>query len=236
MPFITEELYQKLPNWAQKAESISIAPYPSSNGWNTKSAQLNIDFALLNAIASSARKLASSANLPKNANPQLYILFLENTNNKDTLAKTIQDNEQLINTLGNTGKINISTKREDIPKGCVMDVSHNTAEVYLYIKDHIDIPKQIERLEKEIKNTEDQLEKLNKKMSVANYAEKVPQKVKDENSTKFNNYKTSLEKLGAELANFKKLLWVKEIYKYCLKNYIYKPYMKKYENSSNIFA
>lgn len=29
MPFLTEELYQKLPNYAEKKESISIANYPT---------------------------------------------------------------------------------------------------------------------------------------------------------------------------------------------------------------
>ncbi len=29
MPFISEELYQKLPNFAGKAKSITIAPYPT---------------------------------------------------------------------------------------------------------------------------------------------------------------------------------------------------------------
>jgi valyl-tRNA synthetase len=29
MPFISEELYQKLPNFAGKVKSITIAPYPT---------------------------------------------------------------------------------------------------------------------------------------------------------------------------------------------------------------
>lgn len=30
MPFITEELYQKLPSFPGKAKSITIAPYPTA--------------------------------------------------------------------------------------------------------------------------------------------------------------------------------------------------------------
>jgi len=29
MPFISEELYQKLPNYPNKAKSITIAPFPA---------------------------------------------------------------------------------------------------------------------------------------------------------------------------------------------------------------
>lgn len=66
MPFITEELYQKLPTFSTKKESIVIADYPKVNGWHAKSVSNNINdqFALLNAIATSSRKLGSSVSLP----------------------------------------------------------------------------------------------------------------------------------------------------------------------------
>lgn len=72
-------------------------------------------------------------------------MFLENINNQADLQKSIEANQQLINALGKAGSIKVLAKKEEVPKGCIMDVSHATAEVYLNVKDYIDVGKQVRK-------------------------------------------------------------------------------------------
>lgn len=149
MPFISEELYQKLPAWSGKAESIVIAPYPTPNNWGLDFKAIDAEFAFVNEVAKTIRSLAASVNLPNNVKPTIYTITSSNAD-----KEIIERNRGFILTLSKGGnvtfhitllnvKVSIVSKKEDIPKGCVMDVSVNNTEVYLNVKDYIDIPKEV---------------------------------------------------------------------------------------------
>ena len=79
MPFLTEELYQKLPNFPNKAKSISIAEYPTPitaqyEGLTEYFNNIEAEFEKVNKIAGCLRSIASSVNLPPQIKPLAFIL------------------------------------------------------------------------------------------------------------------------------------------------------------------
>lgn len=79
MPFISEELYQKLPAFPGKAKSITIAPFPTPlearyEGSAEHFRQIEVEFEKVNKIAGCLRSIASSVNLPPNIRPASFII------------------------------------------------------------------------------------------------------------------------------------------------------------------
>lgn len=101
MPFITEELYQKLPNSNSKADSITIACYPiEKESLINKENEANFDE--LFGIVKTIRSLISSVNLPNNVKPKVFFLFI----NQDLSQKElIQNNKNLIVTLAKISEV-----------------------------------------------------------------------------------------------------------------------------------
>lgn len=100
MPFISEELYQKLPYWESKYESICIAPYPTGNNWKLDFKAIQDEFEIANAVAKTIRSLKSSFEIPLSIKPAIYALP-----SSDTERAIIERNQDLITTLGRSSKV-----------------------------------------------------------------------------------------------------------------------------------
>ncbi len=107
MPFITEELYQRLPEWADKKMSISIAPYPREIvEWSEKGAAINEKSEFLIKVIKQIRTLGSSVNLSPSAKPDVVLVFLKGAENTERLKKLIHDQSELILTLSKAKQVN----------------------------------------------------------------------------------------------------------------------------------
>ena len=101
MPFITEELYQKLPTTTTKADSITIARYPIE-----KEALINKEiesqFEEIFNTVKTIRSLISSVNLPSSVKPKVFVLFINQDQKQRDL---IHSNERLIVTLAKISEV-----------------------------------------------------------------------------------------------------------------------------------
>ena len=136
MPFLSEELYQKLPNFGTKAQTITKAPYPVSleeklPGLKEHFDKIEEQFEIVNKFASSLRSVAASVNLPPQIKPNAYIL----TKEQIVLSQT-----DLLATLGKCSSINIIESEEKVPKGCGIAIIGNN-KIFLELSAHIDINK-----------------------------------------------------------------------------------------------
>ena len=206
MPFISEELYQKLPVWPGKIESICIAPYPTSNGWNLNAESIEKDFEFVYGVVKTVRSLCSSVNVPNNVKCSVFVNLLATVSNPEHFKKLIEADQELITTLAKSGKISFLSNSAEVPKGCIMDISSNTAEIYVNVSEHINVKGEITRLEKKIEENNKFIENIKKKTSAADYETKVPEKVKTQNAEKLEAYSNDNIKLNEALENFKKLL------------------------------
>jgi len=205
MPYISEELYQKLPNWAGKSESICIAPYPTLNGWKIDQDSTNYTFKLLYSIIKTARSLSSSLNLPNHAKPPVFLLQIGGAEEHKKRKEIVENNHNFVVTLAKVGKVIFAETKNDIPSGCIMGILQGIAEVYVDVKEYVDVKKDLERLEKKIEQNNGFIENIKKKMNVPNY-EKAPEKVRNENQKKLDDFLLENAKLNESVENYKKLL------------------------------
>ena len=206
LPFISEELYQKLPAWPGKSESICIAPYPTGNGFNLNAETIDKEFNFAYDVVKTIRSLCASVNVPNNVKCSVFVNFLPSVANPESFKKLIETDQELILTLAKSGNVKVITNSGDVPKGCIMDIASNTAEVFVNVSEHVNIRAEITRLEKKIDENNKQIENTKKKMSVPDYDTKAPEKVKKQNSEKLEAYTNDNVKLNEALDNFKKLL------------------------------
>ncbi len=145
MPFISEELYQKLPAFPGKVQSITIAPYPQPiserypeiDAYFTSIAN---EFEKVNKVAGCLRSIAASVNLPPQIKANAFLI---------TDEKVIREQTDLLATLGKCSKILIINDQKDVPKGCGIS-NFGTTRIFLELGAHINFEKEIERLNKKL--------------------------------------------------------------------------------------
>ena len=100
MPFITEELYQKLPVFEEKKFSISNAPYPESEAeLSNKGTQLEADLDYIMGVVRQIRSLSASINLPPSAKPEVFLVFIKGLEKGAQLRKLVETESEFILTL-----------------------------------------------------------------------------------------------------------------------------------------
>jgi len=85
MPFLTEELYQKLSTFENKAKSVSIAPFPETNK-DFEFSEAAESFDLVLEMLNTLRQSMGSINLPPKSSPMAY-LSTENLGIKETVKR-----------------------------------------------------------------------------------------------------------------------------------------------------
>jgi valyl-tRNA synthetase len=198
MPFVTEELYQRLPKESTDAESICIAPFPEETTWIDETIEQQGDKIL--DITHKILSVLSQFNLGK-TKPRICI-YSEDSQITDLL----KDETLLIATLARCSSVAIVNKR-DTPdvKGWLVNVINSTTDVFLDIKDYIDINKEIERLNGSLKEKIKYVDELNAKVNKPGY-DKVPEDIKQSNNDKLQKSKIELEKLETSLTQLKALI------------------------------
>lgn len=109
MPFLSEELFQKLPGFEGKTESICVNEYPKENAAFDNPA-VEADFTAINNISKTIRSLIANVNLPKSAHPACYALLLAGgeASTTEALAGLITAEAKLISTLTKTSSVRFS--------------------------------------------------------------------------------------------------------------------------------
>jgi valyl-tRNA synthetase len=79
MPFISEELYQKLPEYQGKCKTITKSPYPEPftskhAGAREHFKEIETQFEVVNKFAGTLRSIAAGVNLPPHIKPEAFII------------------------------------------------------------------------------------------------------------------------------------------------------------------
>ncbi len=154
MPFITEEIWQKLP---ATQESIMISPYPECDlkkidGDAEKKMDLIID------VVNNIRNVRWEMNVPPSQIVEVILL----SKNHESL-EILQDYRGYIESLGKADHVTISESLER-PKSVATAVAQDV-EIFLPLKGVIDFAEEERRLKKEIGKTMKDLASVNKKLS-----------------------------------------------------------------------
>ncbi|XP_035731135.1 valine--tRNA ligase-like [Vespa mandarinia] len=185
MPFITEELYQRLPRKKQTYPSICISPYPEiiECPWRNHEIEKDIDFA--QKVIKNIRSARATYNLPNKLKTEGYIKCDDHT-----LINRIVKYQNLIETLAYS-----TISLEKPPLGCAIVTITDKLQVHLLLKGLIDPKKELEKLKKKEVQLTEIIQNIKQAMSITDYYTKVPLDVQKSNEEKMTNSEGELQRI-----------------------------------------
>jgi len=192
MPFVTEELWQRLPRRPNDTESICIAPYPDAD-IKLISDDLDNRMKLIQEVVHYGRSLRASYNLA----PSIKVCAYVRTRNAES-EKILKAQSEHIQTLINAQFV-LFLSNEQPPKGCALNIVNEFVDIFVLLKGIVDVKVEVAKLEKKKIAVEKSREGLQKRMASTDYETKVPQTVKEENTAK-------LTALNLEIDSFNKAI------------------------------
>jgi valyl-tRNA synthetase len=198
MPFITEELYQRLPKKDDAPESICISRFPEDYAWIDNEIDKQGDVLL--EINHSILSILSQFKVDKKLRPKVSVY-----SDQPWILELCRKEKLLLATLSNTGEVStITDKADPSVKGWQLSVINSHTDVFLDINDKIDIKKETERLNSSLKEKEKYVNEIQSKISKPDYETKVPEKIRKDNAEKLNKALVEIEKIKESIASLSK--------------------------------
>jgi valyl-tRNA synthetase len=192
MPFITEEIYQKLPN--KDAESITVAPWPSKDCCKFPEVARLVEE--VKEIIRGIRNVKAELNIPPSTPVEV---FIRSSNEK--LLEVVEQMEPAIKQLARAAKVEKTSQK---PANCVAFFLPE-AEVFVKVGELIDASKEIERIKKKLDKIAKEVAKLEKKLSNENFLKKAPKEVVEKNRKELQELQELRAKLSKTLEQLKSL-------------------------------
>ncbi|MBC7087668.1 MAG: valine--tRNA ligase [Tissierellales bacterium] len=196
MPFITEEIWQHLPeidkpliieNWPTKSQEM-IFPKEKEE----------IDY--VKVAIKAIRNIRAEMNV-SNTKKSKLIFVPDNDEIKNTIIK----NSRKFITLASAEDIEIAENKTDFGMDYVSIVLERCI-VYIPLKDLIDVSKEIERLRKEKQKLQDEIDRVDNKLSNIGFISKAPKHIIDEEKEKKDKYSQMLDSVLERLSLMERLL------------------------------
>lgn len=166
MPFITEEIFQHLP---QPTASIMIEPWPDNERFYRPQAEE--DMRLLIQVIRAIRNIRNEFNIP----PGMKIPVQVVTADTEKAAK-IMKNQDYAENMANLKEITVGGPQGKRPlqalSAYLVDI-----EILVPVEGVIDVEKEIRRLKKELQATEQDIKRLESKLSNQGFISKAPAEV-----------------------------------------------------------
>ncbi len=183
IPFITEELWQKVAPLAGKSgETVMLAPYPKSQPSRIDEAAER-DIALAKELVNAGRNLRSEMGV----SPQQRIpVFVTG----DPAAAALS----AFNALLRPSQVNLVRELPHADAPVAVVGAHR-----LMLQVEIDVPAEIARLEKEIARVEGEIGKARGKLGNVSFVERAPAKVVEQERARLADFEAALGKLREQL-------------------------------------
>ncbi|KAH1003406.1 hypothetical protein HUJ04_003343 [Dendroctonus ponderosae] len=197
MPFISEELYQRLPRSRAIVEtvpSICVESFPEKEA-NYVNEQIEKEVDFVQKVAKAIRSARSDYNLPNKTKTEAYL------HSKD--APTIEILKKYASALQTLAYCSKTAVDGASPEGCTIITVSDKCEVHLLLKGLIDPVKEIQKIQTKLDFLQSTKKKLEQAMNIENYATKVPPEVQQSNLEKLSETTIELERLDAALGALK---------------------------------
>ena len=198
MPFITEEIWQHIPH---EGKSIMVSQWPAEE----KSIAELIDEASESSMTTimEAIKTIRALRLEVNAAPSKKSEVVLNFTD-ESLRPVFAANEGYLTTLASAEPVTHMPAGADKPENAMAGVV-NGVEIFLPLKDLIDVEKETARLKGEMAKLEKEISRLDKKLSNEGFLAKAPADVVAGEKEKLAGYQEKMDAVKARLADLAKL-------------------------------
>jgi valyl-tRNA synthetase len=195
-PFITEDLWQRIPRPASRPVSIALAPYPTAADGRADLAAEH-DMNALMAVIGAARTVRSEHEIAPSDSVKLEL------RSSDAALRTLlEEQSRFVAFLVRTeGAPAVSESGGERPKGAVLTVAGNV-DVLVHLRGLVDPKKEAERIERKLKKIQKDREVMEKRLKNPNFIQNAPPEVVVE----ANAQKDALEREHANLSESLKLV------------------------------
>ncbi|MBF9015618.1 MULTISPECIES: valine--tRNA ligase [unclassified Oceanispirochaeta] len=192
MSFLTEEIYQKLPGVDGPLITASFPVVDEA----LNNPELENNFAQLQDFVQSVRTFRSEFNIPPSKDIKVRIKTADKT-----MTDFMKSEGALVSSLIHCNDFDI-LDASDETIGSVTAVG-KSFEAFLYIRDMIDVDKEIARLTKNIARNEKLFISTEKKLGNEKFTSKAPDEVIAKEKEKLEEFKNAIEKMNTYLAELK---------------------------------
>merc|ERR1712212_116237 len=193
MPYISEELFQRLPRWsAKEPPSIMVTSFPTSTNTPYRNTNIEAEVELVQKIVGVVRSTRADYNIPNKTKTQLFLkVFCPDT------SSIVKKFTSTVATLAYSKQVEVV---DSPPSGCAIVTVNDKITAHLVLKGLVDPGKEIEKLTKKRAVLQQTMEKLLKAVKVPDYLTKVPEDVRNANQEKIEQSEVEIARLGDAMA------------------------------------
>ncbi len=185
MPFITEEVWQRLP---RSGQTISHQPFPQSRAqWHDEEAEKQ--FSLLQSVITQIRVLRAELKINPGQPADVTVIAPD----KETVS-LIANQQEAIVSLATVEKLTLATVPAAPPSDALSAVTEGV-QIYLHLPGTLNIEEEIERIRREINELEKQYKRSVRKLQNSDFLNKAPTQVVNKERKKLAEFDRDLEKL-----------------------------------------
>jgi len=193
MPFITEEIYQNLPD---HSETIMLDLWPVKDDKKIWPDAVENMQQIMNAIRS-IRNIRAEFNISPGSHINIMML-IHDAELRDVFTK----NKAYISEMTKAGSFDISAAMTAAPQQAVSSVT-STMEIYVPLEGVIDMEKEIQRLEKDLNSVELDINKAEAKLQNEKFLVRAPQEVIEKEKGKVKEAQSRKEGILQRLQIFR---------------------------------
>lgn len=196
MPYITEELWQRIPRRASDANvpSVSVAQFPEPEFFNPNAEQ---EYNLVLGAVKQARSLLADYSINRGAH---LIVSAEN----NALAVMHNQKDMIISLVRAANTLDI-TEDATTPPGSVVGTVSPDCRVFLMVKGHVNLDDEIAKANKKLTKAEQLRDNAIKQTKVPGYEQKVKEAVREANSKRIEAYNAEIQGLNSVIEEFGRL-------------------------------
>jgi valyl-tRNA synthetase len=188
VPFVTEYLWQKLPN--KKGESIMVNSYPQKEDEYIlpdveKKMGVIIDF------SKAVRNIRSENLIPPSKKLNVYFNVLDSK-----IGEVVKEYREYIGVLAGVSRVTIS---KETPKGACFSQPMMYGDVHVSMEGIVDKEKEISRLKKQLEKLDKTMQILNKKLSNREFLSKAPEDLVESKRKEYNDAILLYQKLQEQI-------------------------------------
>lgn len=195
IPFITEEIYAHLPG---REGQLMDAQYEDLPDRTADPAALEAMNRLMESITA-IRTLRQEKNISPQRKSEIYLVT-----ESETVRKQLEETQHHLQKLGYGTGVSFVNEDEERLQGCIPLILPRH-KIYLPMADLLDLAKEKERLQTEIGKLDDEVVRLEQKLSNENFVNKAPEAVVQAEREKLDSYLHQLEETRASLHNLEEL-------------------------------
>ncbi len=178
MPFLTEELWTKLPT---SGESIVIAPWPKvehSFVDDTSEKRFNTLMEIIRGI----RNIRAEVNVPQSTKVSTFVK-----------GKLSTEEQEYVKFLGNVESIEFVDFRPELSATAYVSLEN---EVYVSLGTLIDVKSEVARLKKKVEKLRSDMEKFAKKLEDENFLKNAPEDIVEETKEKQRAFQEQIDRIN----------------------------------------